>query len=76
MDDKMLFDIISDVDEVFHNVVNNLKNENEILKKENNNLKTILDESTLLAKEILIILNNQLGGTNPHLTDFLKHFLK
>lgn len=55
----------------------------EKLYAQNNLLQTQLNDSIKIAKQILSILNqdnqdnqNIVGGVNPHLTDFLKHFVK
>jgi hypothetical protein len=61
--------------------INEKTQKNIIFNEKNKKLKKSITDSTKLAKEILKNLEKnekqkQDGGMNPHLTDFLKHFLK
>lgn len=58
---------INILDILYTNAINNLV----IINHEKN-----IDQCTDIADKILDALKQQGGGVNPHLTDFLKHFLK
>ena len=59
-------------DSNFYDVINDYT----ISVIKNKHYKQTFKECTDIADKILTALNHQNGGVNPHLTDFLKHFLK